>query len=113
MEYTFTALVTGSPSQDWVCYLFDWGGDETYSDPVGPYPRGQIAEAKNVWSKPGQYRVRVKAWLLDTENNLCEETGWSDPLMVTMPRNKIVHNTLSLRFLDRFPILQKILSFIL
>ncbi len=84
VEYTFTALVTGSPSQDWVCYIFDWGGDETYSDPVGPQPQGQTAEAKYVWSSPGEYQVRVKAWLLDTENNVCEETDWSDSLVITI-----------------------------
>jgi len=105
VEYTFTALVTGSPSQDWVCYLFDWGGDETYSDPVGPYPRDQIAEAKYVWSNPGQYRVRVKAWLLDTENNLYEETGWSDPITITISKNQQINqqssNPLFFQILER------------
>jgi len=84
VEYTFTAHMTGYPSYDWVCYVFDWGGDETYSDPVGPQLRDPNAEAKYAWSDPGEYEVRVKAWLLDTGNNVCEETDWSSPLIVTI-----------------------------
>ena len=82
-EYTFTARITGSPSQDRICYFFDWG-DDSFSDPIGPYTTKDqtVVEAKHVWNNPGQYQVRVKAWLMDSKNDLCEETGWSDPLLI-------------------------------
>ena len=83
VEYNFTALVTGSDSQDWVYYLFDWGGDETYGN-EGPHPSGQTAEATYSWNDPGEYEIRVKAWLLDTENNVCEETDWSSSITITI-----------------------------
>jgi len=91
-EYTFTAHMTGGLSYDQICYFFDWG-DETYGDPVGPYPRDQIAEAKHIWSDSGEYEVRVIAWLINSESDWLinlessdywEETGWSGPLIVTI-----------------------------
>jgi len=83
-EYTFTAHVTGSLSQNWTCYVFDWGDDETYSDPVGPQPHNETAEAKYTWNEPGEYEVRVKAWLLDATNNVVEEADWSASLVITI-----------------------------
>ena len=83
-EYTFTAHITGSDTQDYTCYVFDWGGDEIYSDPVGPLESDQTAEAKYTWNEPGEYEVRVKAWLLDTTNNVVEEADWSAPLVINI-----------------------------
>jgi hypothetical protein len=102
VEYTFTARITGSPSQDWICYFFDWG-DGTYSDPIGPYTtKDQTAvEAKHIWSNPGQYQVRVKAWLMDSGNDLCEETGWSDPIPIGITTGKVFDRTVSQSMLQR------------
>jgi len=115
-EYTFTALVTGSPSYDQICYFFDWG-DETYSDPVGPYPRDQIAEAKHVWNDSGEYEVRVIAWLINSESDWLinlessdywEETGWSDPLVVAIDDGTSNHQQSSNPLF--FQILQRLMN---
>jgi len=83
VEYTFTAHITGSPSQDHVCYIFDWG-DGTFSDLIGPYTTKDqtVVEAKHVWRNTGTYQIRVKAWLINSGEELFEETGWSDPLSI-------------------------------
>jgi hypothetical protein len=103
VEYTFTALITGSPSQDLTFYIFDWG-DETCSDPIGPYRTGQTVEAKHAWSNPGQHQIRVKACLIDSsKKDLFEETGWSDPLIISMDGEKIFDGTFPHEAFSRYP----------
>ena len=101
VEYTFTARITGSPSQDWVCYFFDWG-DEAITDPIGPYETKYqtTVEAEHVWRAPGQYQVRVKAWLIDSKNDLVEETGWSDPISIDIT-GKVFDGTTSQSMLQK------------
>jgi hypothetical protein len=91
--YTYTSF-TSDPDGDDVYYLFDWG-DGTDTGWI------ETGEANHTWSKKGSYKIKVKA--KDTHDF---ESRWSDPLVVTMPRDKAMTNSLLLCFLERFPILQ-------
>jgi hypothetical protein len=90
-------------------YLFDWG-DGKYSI-VGPKESGTTVSAAHIWSEKGDYEVKVMV-----VNTMSFWSDWSDPLTVTVPRNRAI-NPLFLNFLQNhphiFPILQKILSYIL
>ena len=69
---------------------------------------GSTASAKHTWTNQGTYEVRVVA--RDDHGKL---SPWSDPLTVTMPRGKVIHNPF-LNFLQNhpnlFPILRQLLG---
>ncbi len=94
------------PDGDKVYFLFDWG-DDTYSDWTGPFNSGDTGSADHKWTSQDTYEIKVIA---KDENGVISE--WSDPLTITMPRNKAI-NTLLLNFLQSnpkmFPILQQLL----
>ncbi len=83
---------------DSIYYLFDWG-DGTYSEWIGPYNSGEIISLNHSWDNQGDYQVRVKA----KDNN--DQSEWSDPLVVKMPKNLIVHRFSTLLY-------QKIVTFL-
>jgi C1A family cysteine protease len=96
-EYTYMTTTT-DPDDDQVYYMWDWG-DGTLSEWLGPFDSGAEATASYAWTEKGNFEVKVKA--KDIYN---AESEWSDPLIVTMPRDSAVStNTLFLRFLERFP----------
>ena len=105
-EYTYSTLTT-DPQEDQIFYLFDWD-DGTDSGWLGPYNSGEEAEASHTWSKRGSYSIKAKA--KDTEGY---ESEWSDPLAVSMPRNrgliKIVDAIIT-RFQNNHPILGRLLN---
>jgi len=76
--YTYTSSTT-DPDGDDVYYLFDWG-DGTDSGWLGPYTSGDIVADSYTWSSDRNYSIRVKA-----KDVTGAETGWSDPLGVSMP----------------------------
>ncbi len=106
-EHTYTTSTT-DPDGDDVYYMFDWG-DDTTSGWVGPYNSGQTGSAKKTWTSQGTYTVKVVA--RDDHGKISE---WSDPLDVSMPRNKAFFNSILLeileRILERFPLLEQILA---
>ncbi len=61
-----------------------------------------------MWKEQGTYEIRVKA--KDVNDTQSE---WSDPLLVTMPRNRALANSLLLWFSEQFPLLERLLSFLL
>ena len=93
VEYTYTAQLTNDLSIDQICayYYFDWG-DGTFSDVLGPYPSDSPIEAIHTWSYKGSYQVRVKALIVNLEDYLFEETGWSDSISVQISVNKQLIN---------------------
>jgi len=105
IEYTYTTSTTDS-NGDELYYFFDWD-DGTDSGWVGPYNSGAIVSASNVWDSRGSYELRVKA--KDTDG---VQSEWSDPLSVSMPKNKIF-NPFE-RFLENhpymFPLLRQLLE---
>ena len=88
---------------DQVYYLFDWG-DGTNSSWVGPYDSGATGRESHVWSEEGTYIIKVKA-----KDIHGEESTWA-MLEVTMPKNQQVSNMWFLRWLERFPLLQRLLG---
>jgi hypothetical protein len=105
-NYTYLSS-TIDPNGDQVYYKWDW--DDEISDWDGPYDSGYIITAIHSWSANGTYYVRVKA--KDTDEN---ESPWSDPLVVSIPKNKAINIPMFLqKILHRFPILNKILNQIL
>ena len=103
--YTYTTSTT-DPNEDQIYYKFDWG-DNTYSDWLGPYPSGDKCEATYTWTARGNYKIKVKA--MDDQEH---ESDWSDPLIISMPKNKIINRPI-LNFLQQhpnlFPILRQLL----
>ena len=106
VEYTYTAVTTDSDG-DKIYYLFDWD-DDKFSGWVGPYRSGQTAQASHKWAEKGDYEIRVKA-----KDDHGVQSEWSDPLPISMPKNKQLINLNLFDFLERFPQLFPILRFLL
>jgi len=107
VEYTYNTSAVTDPEGDDIYYLFDWG-DSTYSDWLGPFFSGESGSATNKWTRQGIFQIRVKA-----RDSYGLESPWSDPLTLTMPRNKAVQYILFLKLLDCFPLLEKLLLYLL
>jgi hypothetical protein len=78
--YTYTTSST-DPDGHKIKYYFDWGdGTNSWTNLVNS---GETAQASHTWSSEGTYQIRVKA-----VDQYGEESPWSDPLSVTMPKSK-------------------------
>jgi hypothetical protein len=104
-EYESTA---SDPNGDQIYYWFDWG-DDSNSGWIGPYTSGQKGSAKHTWSGQGDYQIKVKS--KDSNN---AESVWSDPLDVTMPKNKAFSYNYNLLkwFFEHLPNAFKIIQYI-
>jgi parallel beta-helix repeat protein len=108
-EYTYTSSAI-DPQGDQVLYMWDWG-DGTSSDWLGPYTSGEICSASHSWKKQGDYSIKVKA-----KDLYDYESEWSDPLIVTIPKNKLFNYNFNLlswlfnRFPNMFTIIRQILK---
>jgi len=105
IEYSYIVSTT-DPDDDKLYYRFDWG-DNSFSGWIGPYLSGDDAVANHKWKEKGEYEIRVKA---KDEHGVQSE--WSDPLHVSMPRNKLF-NMPFLRFLENHPYLLPLLRYLL
>ncbi len=88
------------PDGDKLEYGWDWDGDNTVDEwdnnNSNYYPSGTPISTSHAWPTDGTYNIKVKA-----KDIYGEESDWSDPLSVTMPKNKGMYFTL-LDFLERF-----------
>jgi hypothetical protein len=75
---------TSDPDLDEIFYKFDWG-DGTDSGWLGPFSSGATINASHYWTKSGNYSVRVIAM-----DELLQLSEWSDPLPVSIPKNKAI-----------------------
>jgi len=98
--YTYTSIAT-DPEGDQIYYFFDWDDGST-SEWVGPYESGEMGSASHKWSNKDTYDIRVKA----KDKNFEDVSVWSDPLSVSMPKNKAFNRpfiTLLQNFLQKYP----------
>ena len=104
-SYTYSTS-TEDLDGDQVWYKWDWGDEVSNWD--GPYTSGDPVTTSHTWSNQGTYAVKVKA--KDTSD---AESVWSDPLSVSMPKNKAI-NTPFTQFLENhphmFPLLRQLLA---
>jgi hypothetical protein len=102
-EYPYTITTTDTNNDN--VYYYVYYGDETTSGWIGPFTSGATATVKHTWSEDGTYTIRAKA--KDTNGF---ESDWAE-LTVKMPRNTLINwNSIFMKVLERFPILEKILN---
>ena len=97
-------ISTTDPEGEQVYYKIDWG-DSICSDWLGPYASGEKVLVNHNWSDMAIYKIRVKAKDINGY-----QTFWSDPYIVTMPKNKIISNLLLFKFLKYFSLFEKLLN---
>jgi hypothetical protein len=102
-SYSYSSSTT-DPEGDQIWYKWDW--EDEISEWIGPFDSGDTVNASHVWDEKGKYSIKVKA--KDVHG---EESPWSDPLAISMPRNKVINSFLLFleRLIERFPMLEQII----
>jgi hypothetical protein len=101
VEYTYTTS-TIDLDGNIIYYYWDWG-DNTSSGWIGPFESGDEANAANTWDIKGDYSIKVKA-----KDDNGYESSWSDPLPISMPKNKSFKQFYT-NILERYPLIFTIL----
>ena len=101
-EYFFT-FNSIDPDRNPISFCIDWGdGSGGWTK---EYASGEYVEFEHLWSKKGSYIIRAKA-----KDSFNEESDWTEfEIKITNPRNRLSSISLFLRFLERFPFLEKLL----
>jgi len=102
ISYAYYSSSTDSDG-DQVFYNWSWGYGK-FSGWIGLYEPGENASVMHSWGRRGIYLIKVKA--KDTNG---VESDWSNPMIVSMPRT-VSFNSLLIRFLERSPMLEKLLT---
>ena len=109
-SYPYTTTTTDSDG-DPVSYGWDWNGDNSVDEWTAFYPSGQEIESYHTWETKGTYQIKVKA--KDTKD---AESGWSDPLSVTMPYSmknplQLFLDSIFQRFPHAFPLIRHLMGY--
>jgi len=103
-DYTFSAT---DPDGNHIYLYIDWDDGEI-EEWIGPCTSDEQIIRSHIWMDKGTYIIKAKA-----KDPYGEEGLWGT-LTVSMPRNKMVsYNLLFLRFLDSFPILERLLALLI
>jgi hypothetical protein len=103
-EYNYTFRSTDAEAH-LLYYYIEWD-DGNIEEWIGPYEPGEPVTVNHTWDEKGTYNIRAKA------RDECDAEGGWGTLKVFMPRNKVLHNSLFLRFLEQFPNAFPILRYI-
>jgi len=105
VNQTYTTHTT-DPDGDNLYYIFDWG-DGTNSGWLGPYNSGEKVQVSHIWTKKGQYIIKVKA-----KDIHGIQSNWSNPpLPITIKPILKIFELLIQRFPNIFPILRHVLGY--
>jgi hypothetical protein len=92
-KYTYSTILY-DPDGDQMYCKWDWG-DGTQSDWLGPYNSNVGVEANHIWNEQGSYQIKVKA-----KDVYGAESEWSEPLSISIPRNRFKVRHMLLDFLE-------------
>jgi len=101
-DYSFNAT---DPDENNIWYHICWGDKEIIYI-YGPYSSGEELKLSYTWLDKGTYPITC--WARD----IYDEVSDTATLEVEVPRNRMITNLWYLWFLERFPILQKLLLLI-
>ena len=101
LTYEISAIDTDG--DDIAYYLILWG-DDTHTNLTGPFASGESLTASHRWVRDKNYTILARATDVFGKNSY-----WGE-LDVSIPRTSVTHCSVWQRFLDMFPILQKILD---
>jgi len=104
VEYNYTFVAT-DPNDDEVYYYIIWS-DGTFEEWIGPYTSGEIITLNHSWNKKDTYPIVARA-----KDSYGAEGPWGK-LIVTIPRDKSLSYSLLLRFLERYPLLNRLLNIV-
>jgi PKD repeat protein len=93
VEYEYSFMST-DPNNDDLSYQIDW--DDGIEEVIGTFPSGTEAYKNHTWLTQGTYKIRAKA-----EDSYGLESAWTT-LTVTMPRNKLLVNSLINKYINQF-----------
>jgi len=104
MSYNYT-ISSNDQTNENLFYYVDWG-DDSSSGWLGPYSYNEECIIFHKWITRGNFQIKAKA---KYSNNI--ESDWSDPLSVSMPKNKGISlfNFDLNRLIELFPILENLL----
>jgi outer membrane protein assembly factor BamB len=88
-----------------VWYYIDWD-DGSNTGWKGPYSSGLPKTFNHKWTNEGTYTIKCKA-----KDPYDDESSYGE-LTVRMPRDKAVSSSLLLRFLERYPLLNRLLNLV-
>jgi outer membrane protein assembly factor BamB len=96
-------LLANDPDNNPISFYIDWGDGVTTGWTVD-VASGEKCTYLHTWYKKGNFTIKVK-----TRDTFGEESDWGY-FDVIVPRNMVYYNLLFLRFLERFSLLERILS---
>lgn len=99
-DYKLNAI---DPDGDQVKYVIDWGDGKT--DTTDLTPSGVDVIVSHTWSKKGDYTIKAHA---QDEYGL---NGLDATFSVKMTRTRVSHGSLFFKFLERFPILERLFTY--
>ena len=84
----------------------NWGDGTVEETVIGPFVSGEKAKANHSWDEKGTYTIQAKA-----KDFYGAESNWSE-FKVEIPRIRVTYYSFIQWFLERFPLLEKLLSLI-
>ena len=94
--YQYTTSST-DPDNHKIRYGWDWNGDNNVDEWTDYANSGEEILSSHQWNTDGQYEIKVKA-----QDEYNEESDWSDPLSITIAKNKEFNLNILLTYLLRF-----------
>jgi PKD repeat protein len=105
LKYIYTATTT-DPDDNQIFYIWNFSDSSELIETLTPLDSGEICKLNHIFTEKGDYTLRVKA-----RDIYDAESEWSDPLEISMPKNKVIDISLFIQnFIQRFPFMVKILK---
>jgi len=102
IEYNYTISSKDFDGDD-IYFFIDWDDGNT-EEWIGPYSSEENVKISHVWDKKKTYTIEIKA-----KDIFDSESDWAE-LRITIPRFKSINRPLFYWFIERFPLITKILG---
>ncbi len=105
-SYNYTFNSTDPDGDDILEYIIYWGDNTGEETITGPFASGEEVTGSHTWTSQDTFTIKAKA-----KDIYGAESNWSE-FEVTIPRTKTSVYSMLQWFLDRFPLLERLLNLI-